>query len=127
MGNLMNSNTVALDRFYRQLFLRKHEYYHNLLLGASRNEAIKPFLREAYRAALTPRINNMATVGLVSLPGILTGQILGGADIQIAIKYEIMIMIVMFVSSSLSNFLGLKASMKSSLDSMNRIKDIYKN
>lgn len=126
MGNLMNSNTVAFDRFYRQLYTRSHEYQHYLLLGASPVEAIKPFLREAYRASLTPRLNNMATVGLVSLPGMLTGQVLGGADIQIAIKYEIMTMVVMFLSSSLSNFFGLKASIKSSIDSMNRLRDIYK-
>lgn len=126
MGNLMNSNTVAFDRFYSQLYRRRHEYYNFLLLGANPTEAIKPFLREGYRAALTPRLNTMATVGLVSLPGMLTGQMLGGADIKIAIKYEIMAMAAMFLSSSISNFFALRISLKSSIDSLFRLKEIYK-
>lgn len=125
LGNTMNTNTIGFDRFYRELYKRQHEYIHLTLLGATRNEAIKPFLREAYRAAITPQLNSIATVGIVSLPGVLTGQILGGAAPNSAIRYQMMIMLAMFLSSSLSNFLALSFSIKVSFDKLGRFTEIY--
>lgn len=125
LGNTMNSNTIGFDRFYRELNRRQHEYVHYILLGATQKEATKPFLREAYKAAITPHLNSLATVGLVSLPGMMTGQILGGSPPNTAIRYQIMIMLALFLTSTVSNFLALNFSMKASFDKSGRLKNIY--
>jgi putative ABC transport system permease protein len=62
------------------------------MLGATRWEAASPVTRDALRSALMPTINSMAATGLVSLPGMMTGQILGGMPPVEAVKYQILVM-----------------------------------
>ena len=62
------------------------------MLGASRQTATAPVVREALRSALMPVINSMAATGVVSLPGMMTGQILGGVPPAEAVKYQILVM-----------------------------------
>ena len=80
LGNCLQGNVIALERFYSALRKNESEYLTYLLLGASRWEAVRPYLREAVYAAINPTVAGMATMGLVSLPGMMTGQILGGAS-----------------------------------------------
>jgi putative ABC transport system permease protein len=63
-----------------------------LMLGATRWDAAAPVTREALRSALMPTVNSMAATGLVSLPGMMTGQILGGVLPEEAVKYQILVM-----------------------------------
>jgi len=63
-----------------------------LCLGATRREALLPVSRAALRTALMPIINSMAATGLVALPGMMTGQIIAGADPVEAVKYQILVM-----------------------------------
>ena len=60
--------------------------------GATRREAAAPVTRAALRSALMPSINSMAVSGVVSLPGMMTGQILGGVPPAEAVKYQILVM-----------------------------------
>ena len=62
------------------------------MLGATRREAVAPVTRQALRSALMPTINSMAATGVVSLPGMMTGQILGGVSPAEAVKYQILVM-----------------------------------
>ena len=62
------------------------------MLGATRQAAAAPVTREALRSALMPVINSMAATGVVSLPGMMTGQILGGVPPVEAVKYQILVM-----------------------------------
>jgi len=87
LGNLLRSNIIGLDRFYSELKKQEHQYIHYLLLGASFQEALKPFLRDAFKTAVIPQIATLATIGLVSLPGMMTGQILGGSTPSVAISW----------------------------------------
>jgi len=123
LGNILRSNVIGLDRFYSELGRREHEYIHYIFLGASFKEAVKPFLREAFKAAVTPQIATLATIGLVALPGMMTGQILGGSSPSVAIKYQIMIMIAIFVSVSISTFLSIYFSTKLSFDKFGRLEN----
>ncbi len=66
----------------------------------------------AFRTAMIPIINSMFAVGLVSLPGMMTGQILSGIDPIIAARYQIMVMAMLFASSGLSSLLFLFAARK---------------
>jgi putative ABC transport system permease protein len=62
------------------------------MLDATRQVATAPATREALRSALMPIINSMAATGVVSLPGMMTGQILGGVPPAEAVKYQILMM-----------------------------------
>jgi len=127
MGNLLRSNIVGLNRFFSELKKRENEYIQYISLGASRREALRPFIREAYQAAIAPQIGGLATMGLVALPGMMTGQILGGSSPLLAIKYQIMIMIAIFLTTSLSVLLAITLSQGSSFDEYGRFKkDVFK-
>jgi putative ABC transport system permease protein len=65
-------------------------------------------------------------MGLVALPGMMTGQILGGSSPAVAIKYQLMIMVAIFLTSSLSSFLVIMVSSLKSFDAYGRLnKDIF--
>lgn len=104
-GNSMNANSLAIERFYKSLTNNKKEYYSYIHLGATIKEASYKFIVEAYKASLLPTIGTMTALGIVSLPGMMTGQILGGNTPIVAIKYQIMIMISIFTVNSISALL----------------------
>ncbi len=123
LGNCMQSNVIALERFFARLRHGQQEYMTFLLLGASRWEAVRPYFREAIKAALNPCIANMATMGLVSLPGMMTGQILGGSEPWVAVKYQLAIMICIFTSTTLGILLNLSLSLKIAFDEFDVLKE----
>ena len=98
LGNCLQGNIRALETFYTQLRDQEARYHSDLLLGATVTEAVQPFFRKAVRASMTPIISSMATLGIVSLPGMMTGQILGGAQPLTAAKYQIAIMVGIYLS-----------------------------
>lgn len=90
-------------------------------------EAVLPYFRNALITALKPTIASMATIGIVSLPGMMTGQILGGSPPQTAIKYQIAIMIAILMSVSLSVTLTIFFTMRSSFNEYGILKeDVFK-
>lgn len=107
LGNCMHSNIIGLNAYYSRLRLEQQLYRYALANGATRAEALFPFVRDALVKAFNPSIASMAVIGLVSLPGMMTGQILGGSDPGVAIKYQIMIMITIFTSSLLTVLLTI--------------------
>ncbi len=102
LGNGLRSIIIAMERFYADILKNEEPYITTLSLGASFQEATLPYFRQAARSAFTPAISSMATIGLVFLPGMMTGQILGGADPMTAIKYQICIFIGILVHTVLS-------------------------
>lgn len=121
LGNTLKSNIVALKTFYKSLINDEKKYQFMLSLGANRLEAVRPFMKESIRTAMAPNLATMATLGLVSLPGVMTGQILGGADPVIAVKYQVMVMIVIFFNSIFSNILQLLFSLRNAFDKMDNL------
>lgn len=116
LGNCLQGNVIALERFYYTLRKNQLEYETFLMLGATRWEAVRPYYRAAIKAAINPAIASMATMGLVSLPGMMTGQILGGSDPWIAVKYQIAIMICIFTSTVIACIFNLKLSLNIAFD-----------
>lgn len=112
LGNCMQGNVIALERFFSSVRKNQNEYLTFLMLGANRWEALRPYFREAVKAAINPTMANMATMGLVSLPGMMTGQILGGSEPWVAVKYQIAIMICIFTSITLAIIINLKLSLR---------------
>ena len=92
LGNCMTGVGLGLDTLTTSLFSRRASVEAQLMLGATRQVAAAPVMREALRSALMPTINSMAATGVVSLPGMMTGQILGGVPPAEAVKYQILVM-----------------------------------
>ena len=121
LGNILRSNVVALDRFFSDLRANSDMHIQYLTLGASEAEAVRPFLRSALRAAVGPQLGTVATMGIVSLPGMMTGQILGGSSPAVAIGYQIMIMIAIFTAATVSAFLAVHFACKAAFDPFGRL------
>ena len=83
---------LGLNTLTTNLFNHRASVETQLMLGATRQVATAPVTREALRSALMPMINSMSVTGVVSLPGMMTGQILGGVPPAEAVKYQILVM-----------------------------------
>ena len=116
MGNMLSSNVVALNTFYTNLMREQQLYYYLLGNGATRHEATAPFVREAIIKAFSPAIANMAVMGLVALPGTMIGQILGGSSPNVAIKYQMMIIVITVTASILSLMITLWMAARKTFD-----------
>lgn len=101
LGNILNGISLGLDRLTQELASRRAEVELRLTLGATRWEAARPFVRSAIRTGMVPIINAMMVVGLVSLPGMMTGQILAGAEPMAAVRYQIVIMFLIAAATAL--------------------------
>lgn len=122
LGNCLRSNVIALNSFYKSLNKDRTMYRFYIANGATREEALKPFMREALRISFNPTIANTAVIGLISLPGMMTGQLLGGSSPDIAIKYQIMLVITIFVASIITVFLTIKIVNLFVFDKFDRLK-----
>lgn len=124
LGNCLQGNVIALERFYSAIRRNENEYATFLMLGATRWEAVQPYFREAIKAAINPTIASMATMGLVSLPGMMTGQILGGSEPWLAVKYQIAIMICIFTSTTIASIINLKLSLAIAFNAYDVLRDV---
>lgn len=93
LGNSMTAAALGADRLISGLRANAAQIECALMLGARPEAAAKPFAREAFRAAIMPTVNSMMGMGIVSLPGMMTGQILSGTLPLTAIAYQIAIML----------------------------------
>ncbi len=126
MGNMLSSNVIALNTYYSGLQREQQLYYYLLGNGATRAEAQAPFIREALIKSFSPLIANISVMGLVALPGTMIGQILGGSSPNVAIKYQMMIMVITFTASMLSLMITISLASRRSFDSYGRLLHIFK-
>ena len=92
LGNTMTGIALGMDRLLQTSWQQRVIIEQRLMLGETSVQAINDIRKESMRAGMIPIINSMAAAGLVSLPGMMTGQILAGAPPVEAVKYQIMIM-----------------------------------
>lgn len=121
LGNAMNHNIVGLTTYFDGLTRNRELYYFLLTNNNNKTAALAPFIREALRKGLNPLIATMMVMGLISLPGMMTGQILGGSSPAIAIKYQIMIMLAIFTGVSINLLLSIIVSNISIFDPYDRL------
>ncbi len=107
LGNTLNGISLGMDRLSEELVNRKAEVELKLTLGATRHEAARVALQNAVRSGMTPIINSMMVVGLVSLPGLMTGQILAGASPLESVKYQIVIMFLIASGTTLGTVISI--------------------
>ncbi len=92
LGNTMNGVALGLERLTSSVYQRRRVIEAQLIQGQSWCDAIATIKRESMRVGMVPMLNAMAAAGVVSLPGMMTGQILAGAEPMEAVKYQILIM-----------------------------------
>ena len=104
LANTLNGISLGLNRFIREMTDRRAEIDTLLALGATRWEAARAAVQESIRTGMIPTINAMMIMGIVSLPGMMTGQLLSGVDPMQAISYQIIIMFFLAATTSLGTF-----------------------
>lgn len=92
LGNVMNAVSLTMNTLLSTISRERSAIEARLTLGATRAEAMNVSIRQAIRAALIPTLNQMAAAGIITLPGIMTGQILAGMNPMEASKYQIVLM-----------------------------------
>ncbi len=116
LGNCLRADIIGLGSFYQAIAKGEKAYHQSLAQGARLHEAVHPYFRDALQAALLPTVASMATIGLVALPGMMTGVILAGADPLTAIKYQIAIMIAILSGTAVTVFLAIWLTAKTSFN-----------
>ena len=122
LGNTMNGISIALDRLTDAAWKRRGEIEARLALGHTAREAIAGLRHESVRAGLIPIINAMSAAGLVSLPGMMTGQILAGSSPTEAVKYQILIMFLIAVGTGLGTLAAVALTTRRLFDERQRLR-----
>lgn len=95
IGNSMVASALMLNRIKAEIISRREEIEVLLSLGAASRQACAACLREAMRSSMIPTLDSMKTVGLVQLPGMMTGLIIGGASPVEAVKYQVLVIFML--------------------------------
>ena len=107
LGNSLTGISLGLERFLSELKQNREQIETLLCLGATRWESCRPSMVQATRAAMIPILNTMSVAGIVSIPGMMTGQLLAGAAPMQAVNYQIMIMFVIAAAIALGTVTAL--------------------
>ena len=110
LGNSMTGIALALERSFSEMDIRAEEILTLTALGATRWEAAGDIMRTAIRAGLIPTINSMAAAGVVFIPGMMTGQILAGADPLAATGYQIVVMLMVSAATAIGSVIAVLLS-----------------
>jgi putative ABC transport system permease protein len=105
LGNGLTGISLCLDELLESLDEQRARVETELALGATRWEAARGPVREAIRRGMIPILNSMMVVGIVSLPGMMTGQILAGSDPMLAVAYQIVVMFMLAASTALGSMM----------------------
>jgi len=129
LGSAISGIVVAVTSVLRELQENRDKVEMYLAFGASRVEACKPIATEAIRLALLPTINQMSVIGLISIPGMMTGAILGGSSVEQAARLQMVIMFMISASTALAAMVSITFVLTTVVDMDHRIRDdrIYNN
>jgi len=122
LGNTMTGVARGLDRLTESAWERRAVIEGRLMLGHNWSEAIGEIRRISARSAMIPTINSMAAAGLVSLPGMMTGQILAGNPPLEAVKYQILIMFIISAGTGFGALVAVWAGSRRLFDDRHRLR-----
>ncbi len=122
LGNAMTGISLALDTLHSSIIRERVAIEARLLMGYDRWRALRPMMRRALRSGFMPIINAMAATGIVSLPGMMTGQILSGVDPDEAVKYQLLVMFLIGGSTGLGVLLATIGSVWRLTDDRDRLR-----
>ncbi|WP_105102015.1 ABC transporter permease [Microbulbifer pacificus] len=122
LGNTMTGVALGLDRLTESARRSRDIIENRLMLGETWVDACGDFRRDAMRAGLMPIINAMAAAGIVSLPGMMTGQILAGTAPALAVKYQILIMFTIAAGTGFGTFAAVSICARRLFDGRERLR-----
>ncbi|TGG92475.1 iron export ABC transporter permease subunit FetB [Natronospirillum operosum] len=122
LGNTMTGVAVSLDRLTQSAWDHRAVIENRLMLGETWQSAIGHLRRDAMRSGMIPTINAMATAGIVSLPGMMTGQILSGTTPALAVRYQILIMLAIAVGTGFGTMAGVLIASRNLFDGRQRLR-----
>ncbi len=122
LGNTMSGIAIALDNLTRSAWEQRGRIEARLILGHPWNEAIAGLRRQALRSGLIPIINAMTTAGIVSLPGMMTGQILAGSPPLEAARYQLMILLLIAGGAGLGGMAAVWGGSRRLFDERERLR-----
>ncbi|WP_198264114.1 ABC transporter permease [sulfur-oxidizing endosymbiont of Gigantopelta aegis] len=121
LGNTMNGISLGMDKLNQSVYQQRLVIEQRLMLGQSYQEAIQEIRAESIRTGMIPIINSMAIAGLVSLPGMMTGQILSGTPPVEAVKYQILIFFLIAAGTGFGIMLAVWMISKRLFDDRQRL------
>ena len=122
LGNTMNGVSLSLDRLIDTLAREREHVEARLLLGQSWRLASRDYRRAALRSGLMPVVNAMAAAGLVSLPGMMTGQILAGSPPLEAVKYQLLILFLIVAGTGFGALAAVELGSRRLFDERDRLR-----
>jgi putative ABC transport system permease protein len=121
-GNVLNAASLALDSLLGGVVRERAAIEAQLALGSTIRQAMARLVRQSIRRALLPMINTMSAAGVVTLPGIMTGQILAGFDPMEAVKYQILLMFLLAGGSGLGAAIAVFLGARRLTDARQRLR-----
>lgn len=122
LGNTMTGVALSMDRLTDTAWRQRAVIENRLMLGQPWREAIGDIRREAMRSGMIPSINAMAAAGVVSLPGMMTGQILAGSPPSVAVKYQILVMFTITVGTGFGTLAAVALGSRRLFDDRERLR-----
>ena len=105
IANAMNTNALALERFRAEVESHIGEIESALALGAAPEVSVSPAVQQAFSASLIPALNNLRSLGLVWIPGLMAGMVLSGSSPLYAAIYQFVVIAMIFASSGLTSLI----------------------
>lgn len=112
IGNSMTMSSLVIDRMWSNAQKQRALIETALTLGANPIQANELTIREAIRAGLLPNLNRYASLGIVSIPGLMSGMIIGGEHPIVAAFYQVIIFIMIFLSATIAGFIVSRMFLK---------------
>ncbi|KGD86771.1 ABC transporter permease [Achromobacter sp. RTa] len=122
LGSVLNAASLALDGVLSGVRREKLAIEARLALGAPARQAFSSLLRESVRRGIVPSINQMSAAGIITLPGIMTGQIIAGMDPIEAAKYQILLMFLLCGASGMAAIGAAYGAMRRLTDDRGRLR-----
>lgn len=122
LGNTMTGIGLALNHLTQMAANQRTAIEARLLLGQTADQAMSGLKRDAVRAGLIPTLNMLAAAGVISLPGMMTGQILAGAPPLEAVRYQILIMLLITAATGLGGLLAVHFGARRLFDGRERLR-----
>jgi putative ABC transport system permease protein len=107
IANAMNTAALALDRFKGEVLSHVGEIETALALGAHPKRTVRRYVQAATEASLIPRVNSLRSLGIVWIPGLMTGMVLSGTDPVYAAIYQFVVIAMLFAAGGLASVLSM--------------------
>ncbi len=122
LGSVMNGVGISLNVFNTGLVRERNAIEAQLALGATRREALKPLQRNALRSGFIPVVNQMSAAGVITLPGMMTGQILAGMPPYEAAKYQILVLFLLAGAAGFGALAATSLAVRRATDTRDRLR-----